>query len=788
MKTLHAVIILLLVCVVVTPGLAAGKGGTSAGKAAKPEIVTGPKATQESVVAWADMYYQKYQPGLKGSGKETIESIKTAFFMNKGVQYFMDDCISKLVTEFTISLSAGQPFDVMVVASSLLVKTAPKNARVINLFGIVLNAAGKSTEALPVFEYAVSLKPKNPLLRLNLANAYLDANRDEDAKKLLDKLVFENPNDQASWRALATYWYKKKNMGMFRDCLLKAAKYKGLARKKADKKDKKVEDNAAQGEESADQLEPKIKELATVTPFTSADVLEDDYPDQARQIRDKYCKLQGDEKWSLPKLPQCNTSTPKEYKESAPILEAWAKVFGEKYKDWSMLQAAKMGIDVNAPDKVKEAQARKAAQAQMSDAMKNAQDMLKYMQNIPGMQGVNNRAKLNEAMKQLQKAAKSQGVKLPNVAPKGQGDDSGDGSGEPSVDMSKIPGFDSGSPWAQMNYRNYSETERTYSLYFFHYFKEYNAKVADIYKVYTQKVKEENDRFDPLWAKLQEEHRQPRSNHGEKDIPCRRAMLEHKQLLNAISLNYYHQWLNLYMPQYAQKMKPNLDAYWDVCMIYVRNMTDPKVMEREFRKVKTNFLLYAMQAGSAIGGGGFDYYPETDEEQLQLDADIAMAREEAQQKEPQFARDFQSPGFDFSKWMEDHFVVEIAGQFFALKVTAKYIQFDANALIFGGSLKYNPVDNIFESSSSIALKANIGLNICGVGAELKEKVEIAKRTATWDLDNNTYKETNGATGEGKLKIGPVTAGSKWELDSELNAKTTAKITVGDFSAQDQAKF
>lgn len=780
MKTLYALVVVLLLCAAAVPGVAAAKGGTS--KAAKPEIAkNAPAPTQAGVVAWADNYYKTYEPKLKGGSKETIDSIKTAFFMNKGVQYFMDDCISKLVTELTISLSAKQPFDMMVVASSLLVKTDPKNPRVINLFGVVLNAAGKSEEALPVFEYGVSIRPKNPLLRLNLANAYMDANQDERAKQILDKLSFENPNDQATWRALATYWYKKKNMSMFRDCLFKAAKFKGYAAKKADKKKKKVDDNSAQGGESADQLEPKIKELATSEPFTSADVLEDDYPAEAQQIRDKYCKLQGDEKWSLPKLPQCNTSTPKEYEESKPILEAWAKVFGEKYKDWSLLQAKKMGVDPNAPDKVKEAQARKAAQTQMSEAMKNAQDMLKYMKNLPAMQGVNNKNKLNDAMKQLQKAAKGQGVKLPTAA---QGDDS---TGD-TVDMNKIPGFDSGSPWAQMNYRNYSETQRTYGIYFIKYYKEYNAKVADIYKVYTQKAKEENDRFQPEWDKLQEEHKGMYSRHGDKDIPCRSAMLKHKQRLNAISLNYYHQWLNLYMPQYAQKMKPNLDAYWDVCMIYIRNMNDPKVMEREFNKVKTTFLLFAAQAGTAIGGGGFDYYPETDEEQLQLDADIAAARQEAQQKAPEFAQAFQSPGFDFSKWMEDHFVVEIAGQFFALKVTAKTIQFDANALIFGGSLKYNPVDNIFESSSSIALKANIGLNICGVGAELKEKVEFVKRTATWDLDNNTYKETNGASGEGKLKIGPVTAGSKWELDSELNAKTTAKITLGDMSVQDQATF
>lgn len=786
MKAFYAFVVLLL-CITAVPGMAAGK----ADRGAKSETARkAPEPTQEGIAAWADNYYKKYEPTLKGSSKETIDSIKTAFFMNKGVQYFMDDTISKLVTELTISLSAGQPFDVMVSASALLVNTAPKNPRVINLFGIVLNAAGKSEEALPVFEYGVSLRPKNPLLRLNLANAYMDAGKDEKAKTILDKLSFENPNDCATWRALATYWYKHKDMAQFRVCLFKAAKFKGFAKAKADKKKKKVDDNAAQGDESPGQLEPKLKELATSEPFTSADILEEDYPSEAQQIRDKYCKLQGDEKWTLPKLPVCNTTTPKEYAESRPILDEWSSVFASKYGAWCELKGAKMGVDPGASDKVKEAQAQKAAEAQVAAAMKSAQEMLKYAKNMPGMEGVKNKKELNDALKELQKAAKTQGVKLPKVAPKGSNDDSGDASGDQeSQDMTKVPFLDSGSPWAQINYRNYSEIQRTYSIYFLKYFKEYNAKVQDIYTVYSAKVKEENDRYDPESAALTREHQKPSNPHGDKDIPCRAAELRHKQLLNVIALNYYHQWINLYMPQYAQKMKPNLDAYWNVCMIYVRSMTDPKIMEREFDTVKSTYLLNASMAGPAItGGGGFVYYPETDEEQRQLDIDIATSRDEAEQKKPQFARDFQSPEFDFSKWMEDHFVVEIAGQFFALKVTAKTIQFDANALIFGGSLKYNPVDNIFESSSSVALKANIGLNICGVGGELKEKVELYKRTATWDLDNNTYKETTGASGEGKLKIGPVTAGSKWELDAELNAKTTAKITLGDISVQDQAKF
>jgi len=742
--------------------------------------------TEKGVVALADNYYNKYEPKLKGDNKETIDSIKTAFFMNKAVQFFMDQTISNLVTELTFSLAARKPFEVLISASALLVKTSPKDPRVINLFGAVLNSAGKDQEAMLVFQYGVSIKPRNPLLRLNLANAYLDYDKDELAKKMLDKLVFEFPEDRAVWKALAAYYYKKNDMYQFRDCLLKAAKFNGYKKKKQEEKNLEIDANSAKGNESVDQLEIEINKLATSVPYTSADVIDDEYPAQAKQIRDRYCKLQGDEIWLLPKLPQCNMETPKEYAESAPIIDAWANIFGVKSAEWQKLQVAAMGIDVKAPKAVQKAQIDKVRQAKTTEAFQNAMATLSQMKNMPGMNNPKYQAKINQAMKKFQAIARKKNVK---VSTEDYNTTANGATAATQMDMSSISGPDSGSPWALANFRNYMNIQRTYEMYFFKYYKEYHAKAVDIHNVYFNKAKLENDRFDKEWDKLQEEHNQPNHPHGGEDFPCRRAQLNHKKLMNALALPYYHEWVNYYMPQYAQKMKPHLDEYWNVCMIYVRSMNDPKVMAREFKLVKNTFLAYANKAGIAISGeGGYQYYPETDEEERQLDSDIARAKEEAAQRATQYAQAFQAPSFDFSKWMEDHFVVEIAGQFFALKVTAKTIQFDVNALIFGGSIKYNPVDNILETSSSVTLKANIGVNVCGIGGTLSEKVDFYKRTATWDLDNDKYVETNGAGSEGKLKIGPATFGGKVEMDSELNAKATSKFTLfGDFTVQEQAK-
>lgn len=793
------VIAVTLLCLALSPAFAAAAKKPAPAKPkpaqSKPQPKTTelaadvPKATQESVVTWADRYYKKYEPTLRGENKESLDSIKTALFMAQGpTEHFVDQCISNLVSQLTLSLAQRKPFEFLISASALLVKRDPKNARTANLFGAVLNSADKNAEAVPIMEYAVSLKPKNPLLRLNLANAYLDANRDEKAKEILDKLVLENPDDCTVWKALSSYWWKKNNRRQFLDCLFKAARCKGWAKKKADKKRKKIEQVEVTGEENPEQMEPKLKQLEDAVPFTSADVIEDEYPEQARQIRDRYEKLQGDEQWFLPKLPMVNTNTPKDYQTNEPVLEEWVKVFAAKYEAWSKTQAAKMGINPNASKKVKEAQAKAAAQKQMAEAMKQAQEMLKHARSIPGMQGVDAKVKINEALKKLDKVSGAQGVELDKTP---AGDD-------PAATM-KALGFDTGTPWAGLNYRDYSEIKRAYELYFVKYYKEHQAKVLDIVKVYSKLVEMENARHDEAMERLRKEHedyakqpepKDPDGPHGRNDIPCRQERLDHKKKLNALGLQFYQQWVNLYMPQYAQKMKPNLDAYWKVCMLYIRNMNDPKVMEREFAHVKTTHLLTAMQAAGYIGGGGaFKYYGETEEEERELEQLKKAAEEEAQAKKELFKQDFKSPEFDFSKWMEDHFVLEISGQFFSLKVTAKTIEFGANALIFGGTLKYNPVDNVFESSSSVTLKANIGVNVCGMGAKLEGGVDVIKRTATWNFDKNTYVETTGGGSETSFTAGPVTVGGQVELDSELNAKTTSKFTLfGTYTAQESAEF
>jgi hypothetical protein len=410
-------------------------------------------------------------------------------------------------------------------------------------------------------------------------------------------------------------------------------------------------------------------------------------------------------------------------------------------------------------------QARAASRAQVAEMIQQAQEAMKYLGSLPGMQTVDGKYKLNEAMKKMQEAGAKQGVKF-----------SGDQS--PPTDPDKIPGIDSGTPYATTNYADYLRIAHSYEKYFSKYYMNFHVQVADFMHVYSERANEENQRFKEEWDKLQAEHNHEGNSHGDKDIPCRRAQINHKKTLNSIGEEFYHQWVNLYMPQYTKKMKPNLDGYWKVCMLYVRNMNDPAVMKREFLKVKSTFFGFALQAAALISGGGaYRYYGETDEEERALERDVIVARKEADAKKEEFRNDFIAPEFSFEKWLEDHLVLEISAEFLSLKVTAKSIEFEAWAFGPGAGLKYDWAAQTLETYTGAGVKWKVGVNVAGLELEAEAKGDFIRKVAKWDLANGKYEESWGAVGEATAGAGLLKAGASIQVNTQLEAKLAGKIML-----------
>ena len=754
----------LQLCLVSGIAIAADNGGSNTGE--QPPEVKEKQAepTQEGVLQLADEYTKKCEPKLEEEDKAGVAEVKKTIADSKFSDVFFKEALGNVLSQLTLKLASAKSLDGLVVASAFLVQEAPNNRRALNLFGSVLHTRDEFKDAIAVFQYTLTLDPDNTLTRLNLANAYLDDDRDEEAKVLLDKLEFDDAGNKAVYRALATYYYKQENLALFREYLLKAAKFKGFKRKKADERQEKVDENEVKQEESTEAMEAKLKELQDIVPLTTADVLEEEYPDAAQLIRDKYGKLAENERWILPNLPMVNLNGPPDYQRNKPILKEWMKVNAEKFSVFPKGRAERAGIDPNASKAVQKQQGEAAARKKMAEAMQQAQQMLEYMEQMPGV----SEADIAKAKEKLQKATQKAGVEVEDKP----------------VDMAAPPpGIESGSLFAGENYYNFKRIQAAYTIYFIKYHQEMMAKFMDILRVYPQKIQEENDRFQPIWEKLQEEHRESVANnpdgpHGGTDEPCRREMIDHKKRLNAISDDYYRQWSNLYMPQYAQRMKPNLDAYFNVCMLHIRNMNDPKIMEQEFNTVTMTYTMLSEQSISYMGmGDNFTYYPEVEEEERALEEDIARAKEEAKAKSEEFKQEFKAPEFSFTQWVDDHFVLEVSGEFLSLKVTSKSIEFEAYVPGVGAGAKYDFSEQKFETYTSAGAKLEVGVNICGLGAKAEGGAEVWRRTATWDLANGKYYETDTAKAEAKGSFGPLSAGGEFQLDAQLNAKVTTKVSI-----------
>lgn len=768
MKKLLVLALIALLCTPLTAIAAAKKVPhkvVPAGKS-RPEMKPA-KVSQADVLALADKYIAATEPKLKLEDRQTISTMVFHLKPIKNISTEHEKMVGNFVDQLTIILAGGKSNDSALVASAYLVKSSPDNSRTTNLFGSALHQSDKFADAVAVLEFTLSMSPQSTLAMLNLATTCLDANQDDRAKALLDKIVKVDPDNRDAYRTLAYYWYKKKNNAMAIECLKKAAQFVGVVKQKSKPKDEEIQHNEIEADDPVESMEAKTKVLAKSVPFTTADVIEDSFPNEARQIREKYGKLIDSEKMIMPRLPEFNSSSNKTFTENMSIVGAWIQVPQQRFAEYQKARARdKYGITGNESDKELEAKGKKAAQKEMSTSFENVRQTLEYMKKMPGI----SKAQLAQAEAQLKQAARQNGVKL-SSAP---------------VKKDAPPGFDTGTPFAKKNYVDYILASRGHEQYIMRLLQDYQANETDILAIYQKKVKAEDEHHQQLWDKLQKEHNKPGNPHGVDDIPCRKEMIRHKKALNQIGLDYYKQWANLYMPTYAKKIKPALDDYWYVSMLYIKNMHDPKVMEREYYRVKNFFLLQAQMAtGHMAIGGMFGYVGPTDEEEAALQQAIRQAEEEAKQKKPQYLQDFDSPKTDWVQWIGDHLSFEVSCEFLSLKITASTIEFEAWAFGPSGSMKIDMVNSTLETSTGLQAKGDFGVKVFGMGAKLEGKADFIKKTCQWDFENGTYKESYGGKVEGKATLGPAALSGEVGIDSQLVAKgaVNASVSGGGFTAQ-----
>lgn len=775
--------------------LSACLAGFAAAKPAVAVKVTLP--TKAGALALADSYLKLVTPQLSMEEKSAVDTVKFKLDSLKTTPTMQVDAIDELVNHCTIALAKTEGIEAIIVTSAWLVKYAPANPRVINLFGVVLHTIGKNPDAIPMLEYAHAVNPKSELILLNAANTYLDLNQDAKAKAYIDKVIAQDAKNKSAWSALAAYWYKKGDMKQTLDALMKAAALGGgVVQKKSDPAQKVVEQTLVSGNDGIETIEQKLAKTNTLMPNTAADLIDEQFPAEAKQIRDRYLKLVDNEKMIMPPLPQMNVSGVKGWTEQGePYMAEWQDAFRKNAED-GMFEVMHLQTGINKGDSEKEKERKGLIEAnkQLEKSFADAQKMMKAMAGMPGVsaaQLAQMKAQMvksqQEARADLKRRMAEAGISSLSEAPD---------TIEPAVitsdaDAEKIggdeviPGYDYGSPFAGTNYRAYMFIRNDYEIYFMKYYKKVLADVGDILKVYAGKLAEEKKTHDTKMEEINTQEDLARKEveksggvflNDKFEMDRRKETLRYKKMVNAISDDYFAQWSSYSFSRYDRKMKPMLDQFWATCAVYIRNMNQPEVLKAEYARCKQDFWMYAGLAVGMMNPGQFTYFPETVEEERQLEYDIAKAKDDAAAKANEYKGQTKAADNAYVKWLEDNFALGLSGEFLTAKITPR--QLTIEEYICGMNFKhvFDFKTGDWTTTRSFAAKIDVGIQVGPMKAGVSARADILESYDTYNIGNGKLVNCGSTFAKGSV-TGAMGAG-------DLSVSETMKVTL-DPAAQSE---
>lgn len=810
--------------------------GTVRAQAPKPAAGV-PAPSRATVITLADLYLGDATKKFTLADRELMNALKGRFRLLELQPWKIRETIQDLVSVLTLALAETKSANALTAASAFLVKLDPDNPRVTNLFGSVLHSTNRLRDAVTVLELTAAQSPEGVLARVNLANAYLDVALNAKAKAEIDKALRMDPDNQQAWRAMATYWYQRKNMPEFQKALLRGASFEGYVRRETREADVPVDANEVKPTDVLATMERKAAALSRSVPLSTADLVQTADPMLARRIRDRAGKLLPGERMQLPLFPQVNTSSTRGWAEGMPVVAEWMKAFAERYADGLKADAlARTGIRETDDSATVVAKAMAAANAELSRSLGNAQDILKYMKgaDLPGVP----KGQINQAMSEVTRVASENNVKL-SSAP---------------VNPDRPPGFDYGTPFAKANYRNYLVVSRSLEAHIGKYFEHFDGEEKEILRIYRDKA--EVERLENQRQEESIDRQYVRDPYGTAAQQARlREKIRYARAMNLLGDQYFKLWVNLYVPEYTQKMKPMLENYWSTCILYVRNMHDLEVVSREYARVRGFYLQQTMKASTYAGDGAAFTYMASEAELAAMEAEIRrMEAEEVPKQSAVILRDFKVhtlPAYDKpheKDWVDfigENLHYELKAQFIGVKMTAQSIEFDFWAFGPAAGIKFDFVDEKMETYVGLKAKWEVGVKVAGVDVGMSADGEFAKRTSSWDFLNGKYSEgypppqahagikatagnfslkTDGkyeygkggsatagakagfgplegsgeisytpdkgftAKSEAEIGAGPVKASASAELDAQLNSRASASVGVSGQGLSTQRDF
>jgi predicted Zn-dependent protease len=143
-----------------------------------------PSLDQAGMLALVQRHIALSEPKVDTKNRAVLREIRATLDRARPTPSRYKTTIDELISRLTFETAQMKAPATLLVASGTLVKEQI-HPRTLNLFGNALLMTGKAADAAQTFSFALTLKPKDELLRLNLASALLDADYDKGAKKLL---------------------------------------------------------------------------------------------------------------------------------------------------------------------------------------------------------------------------------------------------------------------------------------------------------------------------------------------------------------------------------------------------------------------------------------------------------------------------------------------------------------------------------------------------------------------------------------------------------------------------
>jgi hypothetical protein len=762
--------------------------------------------TKAAALTLADLYLKALVPKLQFKQKSGIEKTVLILKNQQATPATQGHSIEELVNHGTVALAQSDGIEAVIVLAAHLVKFAPANPRTVNLFGVALHAIGREKDALLMLDYARILNPKSELILLNAATVCQAMNQDATAKLYIDKVLTQNPKNIAAWTALASYWMKKGQTQKALEAMIKAAALGGgVVQRKAAQAQKVADDARPTGADSPESLEMKLARMKTLRPNTTADLIEDQFPLQAQQIRAHCLRLVDHEKMIMPPLPQINVSSYLGWLgQGQPYIDEWQQAFAP-HAEAGMREVVQLqtGITDGDSDREKERKGLIAANKEMEKGFADAERSLKMMENMPGMpkgqlaqaKSEMQRAK-TQARADLQRRMAQAGITSLSAgpAPRVPAVITSDADAQKIGAELVIPGFDYGSPFAISNYRTYVSMRNGYEMYFLKYYRRHMADVTDIFKVYDEKVAAETERHDRATKDIDRREEMARKA-VENDVPDREGSIDYGQAafnlerqkeelrfhknINTLTDAYFAQWQLVTYAHYQTKMKPMLDQYWATCALYIRNMNQPDVMKAEYCRVKRTFWQYGGMAVGLMNRDKMEYYLDTEAEQRQLDADIAAGKAAAAEKAEDYAKQTKAADDAVKQWLEDNLALGIAGEFLALKITPRQITVEeyVMGLNFKHVLDFKTGE--WTTYRSMAAKIDVGIQVGPIKAGISARADILESYDTYNLNNGQLTDCGAgfAKGSASANLGAGPVGVNRGVDVTLDPAAQRALSV-----------